>query len=61
MTKLVIALIALLLALAGIVVRKTYYALPVRELKRRAETREDSVSHEEMIALLHQVDAKQGR
>jgi len=40
MTKLAIALIALLLALAGIVVRKTYYALPVRELKRRAAKHE---------------------
>lgn len=32
-----LALIFLLLAVGGVVVRKTYYYLPVRELKRRAE------------------------
>ena len=36
MTNLVLAIILLLLALAGVVIRKTYYYLPVRELKRRA-------------------------
>ena len=36
MTNLIIAIVLLLLALAGIVVRKTYYYLPARELKRRA-------------------------
>lgn len=35
--NLTVALILLSLALGGIVVRKTYYALPVRELKRKAE------------------------
>lgn len=37
MTNLVWAIILLLLALLGVVIRKTYYYLPVRELKRRAE------------------------
>jgi CBS domain containing-hemolysin-like protein len=37
MTNLVSAIILLLLALMGVVIRKTYYYLPVRELKRRAE------------------------
>ena len=36
MTNLLVALIALLLALAGIAARKTYFALPLSELKRRA-------------------------
>ena len=36
MTSFVIAVVLLLLALGGIVVRKTYYAVPARELKRRA-------------------------
>jgi CBS domain containing-hemolysin-like protein len=36
MTNFWIAIVALLLALAGIAVRKTYYAVPARELKRRA-------------------------
>ncbi len=34
------AIILLLLAIAGVVVRKTYFELPVRELKRRAEAQE---------------------
>lgn len=34
--NLTFAIILLLLAIAGVVVRKTYYYLPVRELKRRA-------------------------
>jgi CBS domain containing-hemolysin-like protein len=37
MTNLIIASVLLLLALAGIVVRKTYYYLPALEMKRRAE------------------------
>ncbi len=37
MTNLIFAVILLLLALAGVVVRKTYYYLPTRELKRKAE------------------------
>ncbi len=36
MSDTVLAIIFLLLALLGVVVRKTYYYLPVRELKRRA-------------------------
>lgn len=37
MTNLLFALVLLVLALGGIVVRKTYFALPIRELKRQAE------------------------
>ncbi len=37
MNDFVLALIFLLLAVGGIVIRKTYYHLPVHELKRRAE------------------------
>lgn len=37
MTNLIYAALLLLLSLAGIVVRKTYFYLPLRELKRRAE------------------------
>jgi CBS domain containing-hemolysin-like protein len=37
MNNIVFALVLLLLSLAGVVVRKTYFHLPVRELKRRAE------------------------
>ncbi len=36
MTNLIIAAVLLLLALLGVVARKTYYYLPLRELKRRA-------------------------
>jgi CBS domain containing-hemolysin-like protein len=36
MNSLTAALICLVLALGGVVVRKTYFALPLRELKRRA-------------------------
>ncbi|HEY5152993.1 MAG TPA: CBS domain-containing protein [Candidatus Saccharimonadales bacterium] len=36
MTNLILAVVLLLLALVGIVARKTYYYLPLRELKRRA-------------------------
>lgn len=37
MTEFVFALVLLVLALAGIVIRETYYALPLPELKRKAE------------------------
>jgi CBS domain containing-hemolysin-like protein len=37
MTNYLIAILFLLIAVAGVVVRKTYYYLPVTELKRRAE------------------------
>jgi CBS domain containing-hemolysin-like protein len=37
MTSTILAILLLGLALAGIVVRKTYYYVPARELKRRAE------------------------
>lgn len=37
MNNIVYAVVFLLLAFGGIVVRKTYFRLPVRELKRRAE------------------------
>lgn len=48
MTNIIIAIVLLLLALGGVVVRKTYFALPVRELKRRAER------HEALAATLYQ-------
>jgi CBS domain containing-hemolysin-like protein len=35
--SLTFAILLLLLAISGVVVRKTYYYLPIRELKRRAE------------------------
>jgi len=37
MLSFILAIVLLLLALAGVVVRKTYYALPMAELKRKAE------------------------
>lgn len=37
MRNVIFALVSLLFALGGVVVRKTYFRLPVRELKRRAE------------------------
>ncbi|MEK7599592.1 MAG: CBS domain-containing protein [Patescibacteria group bacterium] len=37
MSNLTFAIILLLLALAGVVIRKTYFYLPVKELKRQAE------------------------
>lgn len=37
MSNIVYAVVFLLLSLGGVVVRKTYFRLPVRELKRRAE------------------------
>jgi CBS domain containing-hemolysin-like protein len=37
MKNIIFALILLLLSLGGVVVRKTYFHLPVRELKRRAQ------------------------
>lgn len=39
-TDLILAIVLLVLAIGGIVVRKTYYCLPPHELKRRAEKRE---------------------
>ena len=45
MNDLVLAVILLALALLGIVVRKTYFFLPIHELKRRAE-RHDQVAAE---------------
>lgn len=43
MARLLLALVFLLLALAGVAVRKAYYQVPVRELKRRA-ARHDHVA-----------------
>jgi CBS domain containing-hemolysin-like protein len=40
MTSFTFAIILLLLALAGVVLRKTYFYLPIRELKRRASRRD---------------------
>lgn len=37
MTNFILAILLLLLSIAGVVVRKTYYYLPVHEIKRRAE------------------------
>jgi CBS domain containing-hemolysin-like protein len=37
MNNVIFAIVLLLLSLGGVVVRKTYFRLPVRELKRRAE------------------------
>jgi CBS domain containing-hemolysin-like protein len=37
MTNIVLACVFLILALVGVVVRKTYFRIPARELKRRAE------------------------
>jgi CBS domain containing-hemolysin-like protein len=37
MRNIIFALVLLLLSLGGVVVRKTYFRLPLRELKRRAE------------------------
>lgn len=37
MTNIIYAAVFLLLSLAGVTIRKTYFRLPVRELKRRAE------------------------
>lgn len=37
MKNIIFALVLLLLSLGGVVVRKTYFRLPLRELKRRAE------------------------
>jgi CBS domain containing-hemolysin-like protein len=39
-TELIAAVVFLVLAVGGLVVRKTYYCLPVRELKRRAQRRD---------------------
>jgi CBS domain containing-hemolysin-like protein len=51
MTNLIIAAVLLLLALAGIVVRKTYYYLPALEMKRRAE------NHDRLAAQLYRAVA----
>jgi CBS domain containing-hemolysin-like protein len=51
MNNLVLAIIFLLLASAGVVVRKTYYYLPYLEMKRRAE------KHDKMAANLYRVVA----
>lgn len=51
MANLISAFILLLLALTGLVVRKTYYYLPVRELKRRAE------KHDKQAAQLYRAVA----
>lgn len=41
MNTILLALVFLALALAGVVVRKTYYSIPVKELKRRAARRDE--------------------
>jgi len=51
MTNLIYAALLLLLSLAGIVVRKTYFYLPLRELKRRAE------GHDKLAADLYRAAA----
>ncbi len=51
MTNLIFALVLLALALGGIVVRKTYFALPLRELKRQAER------HDPLAAKIYRVAA----
>jgi CBS domain containing-hemolysin-like protein len=51
MTNLIFALVLLLLALGGLVIRKTYFAVPIRELKRRAER------HEPLAAKIYRVVA----
>jgi CBS domain containing-hemolysin-like protein len=43
-TELIAAVVFLVLAIGGITVRKTYYCLPVRELKRRAQRRDPLAS-----------------
>lgn len=40
MANYILAIILLLLAIAGVVIRKTYYYVPVRELKRQAQKHE---------------------
>jgi CBS domain containing-hemolysin-like protein len=41
MNNLILAAVCLALALAGVVIRKTYFFIPLRELKRRAENEEE--------------------
>lgn len=41
MTNLIVSLAFLALALLGVVMRKTYYSLPIKELKRRAAKRDE--------------------
>lgn len=50
-TNLIIAAVLLVLALVGIVARKTYFYLPLRELKRRAE------KHDRQAARLYRAAA----
>jgi CBS domain containing-hemolysin-like protein len=40
MSTVILALVLLTLAMAGVVIRKTYYHLPLHELKRQAENRD---------------------
>ncbi len=51
MTNFILAIIFLLLALAGVVVRKTYFYRPLRELKRQAE------QHDPLAAQLYRAAA----
>ena len=51
MTSFILALFLLALALAGVVVRKTYYYVPARELKRQAER------HDKLASSLYQAVA----
>ena len=51
MTNYILAIILLMLALAGVVIRKTYFYIPPRELKRRAE------KHDEVAAQLYRAVA----
>ncbi|MDB5164910.1 MAG: hypothetical protein JWL89_536 [Candidatus Saccharibacteria bacterium] len=44
MTSFIFAIILLILAIAGVVVRKTYYYLPLNELKRQAEKQDPLAS-----------------
>ncbi|MGC1176780.1 MAG: CBS domain-containing protein [Candidatus Saccharimonadales bacterium] len=54
MTSFIWAIILLLLAVAGVVIRKTYYFLPAHELKRRAE------KHDQLASRLYQAVAYGG-
>ncbi len=51
MTNLILGIVFLLLALLGIVLKKTYFALPLHELKRRAE------KHDEVAVKLYKTVA----
>jgi CBS domain containing-hemolysin-like protein len=54
MTSFIIACILLILALAGVAIRKTYYYLPFTELKRRA------AHHDKLAAKLYEAVAYEG-